>query len=80
MTIEYVTSPEAIGLQWLDPAQTEGKEHPFVFTDPKRLLAACEQDGLRGIISKHADSLYRSGRGDWIKVRCRASANHVPRP
>ena len=32
VTIEYVTSPEAIGLQWLDPAQTEGKEHPFVFT------------------------------------------------
>jgi aminopeptidase N len=32
VTIEYVTSPEALGLQWLDPAQTEGKEHPFVFT------------------------------------------------
>jgi leukotriene-A4 hydrolase len=32
VTIEYVTSPDAIGLQWLDPAQTEGKEHPFVFT------------------------------------------------
>ncbi|MCG6928261.1 MAG: M1 family metallopeptidase [Acidobacteria bacterium] len=32
VTIEYVTSPEAIGLQWLDPAQTEGKRHPFVFT------------------------------------------------
>ena len=32
MTIEYVTSPDAIGLQWLDPAQTEGKEHPFLFT------------------------------------------------
>ncbi len=32
ITIEYVTSPEAIGLQWLDPAQTEGKRHPFVFT------------------------------------------------
>ena len=32
VTIEYVTSPEAIGLQWLDPAQTEGKAHPFVFT------------------------------------------------
>jgi leukotriene-A4 hydrolase len=32
ITIEYVTSPEAIGLQWLDPAQTEGKGHPFVFT------------------------------------------------
>ena len=43
-----------------------------LFTDPKRLLAACEQDGLEGIVSKHADSPYRSGRGDWIKVKCRA--------
>ena len=43
-----------------------------LFTDPKRLLAACEQEGLEGIISKHADSPYRSGRGDWIKVTCRA--------
>jgi len=42
-----------------------------LFTDPKRLLAACEQDGLEGIVSKHADSPYRSGRGDWIKVNCR---------
>ena len=41
-----------------------------LFTDPKRLLAACEQDGLAGIVSKHADSPYRSGRGDWIKVNC----------
>lgn len=41
-----------------------------LFTDPKRLLAACEQDGLTGIVSKHADSPYRSGRGDWIKVNC----------
>jgi len=43
-----------------------------LFTDPKRLLAACEQDGLKGIVSKHADSAYRSGRGDWIQVNCRA--------
>lgn len=44
-----------------------------LFTDPKRLLAACERDGLEGIVSKHADSPYRSGRGDWIKVKCRAA-------
>ena len=41
-----------------------------LFTDPKRLLAACERDGLTGIVSKHANSPYRSGRGDWIKVNC----------
>jgi leukotriene-A4 hydrolase len=32
VTIEYSSSPEAIGLQWLDPAQTEGKRQPFLFT------------------------------------------------
>ena len=30
--IRYETSPEAVGLQWLEPAQTEGKRHPFLFT------------------------------------------------
>jgi bifunctional non-homologous end joining protein LigD len=45
-----------------------------LFTDSKRLLAACEQDGLAGIVSKHADSPYRSGRGDWIWVKCRRRA------
>jgi leukotriene-A4 hydrolase len=32
LALEYRTSPEAIGLQWLAPAQTEGKRHPFAFT------------------------------------------------
>jgi bifunctional non-homologous end joining protein LigD len=43
-----------------------------LFTDAKRLLAACAQDGIKAIISKHVDSCYRSGRGDWIEVNCRA--------
>src|SRR5689334_11502967 len=30
--IEYATSPSATGLQWLDPEQTAGKRHPFLYT------------------------------------------------
>jgi len=30
--IRYSTSPNASGLQWLEPVQTSGKMHPFLFT------------------------------------------------
>jgi len=34
------------------------------------LLSACEM-GLEGIIAKHEDRPYRSGRtGDWVKIKC----------
>ncbi len=32
LRIEYETSPNALGLQWLDPSLTEGKKHPYVFS------------------------------------------------
>eukprot|EP00211_Chloroparvula_japonica_P004317 CAMPEP_0119122758 /NCGR_PEP_ID=MMETSP1310-20130426/2924_1 /TAXON_ID=464262 /ORGANISM="Genus nov. species nov., Strain RCC2339" /LENGTH=627 /DNA_ID=CAMNT_0007112469 /DNA_START=46 /DNA_END=1929 /DNA_ORIENTATION=+ len=32
LRIQYVTSPDASGLQWLPPQQTEGKKYPYLFS------------------------------------------------
>ena len=32
IVIEYATSPDATALQWLEPRQTMGGEHPFLFS------------------------------------------------
>lgn len=39
VTIWYSTPADAAALQWLDPQQTAGKKHPFLFTQSQAILA-----------------------------------------
>lgn len=39
VTIQYATTSASYALQWLEPEQTAGKKHPFLFTQSQAILA-----------------------------------------
>ena len=38
IVVNYTTSPDAAALQWLDPEQTAGKRHPYLFSQGEATL------------------------------------------
>ena len=50
-------------------------DRPYVcyskpFKDGEQLLAECRQRGLENIVSKRKHSPYKSGKCEWMKVKC----------
>ena len=39
VVIRYETAPDALALQWLEPQQTAGKRHPFLYTQAQSIHA-----------------------------------------
>ena len=41
LTVEYETLEEGLSLNWLDPPQTSGKKHPYVYTHCEAIDCRC---------------------------------------
>jgi aminopeptidase N len=64
VTLAYETSPDALGLQWLEPAQTEDGRHPFLFSQCQaihaRTLVPC-QDSAAARVTYDAEVVVPDG-------------------
>jgi bifunctional non-homologous end joining protein LigD len=55
----------------IERAGIERLRYSEPFADGERLLAECDRRGLEGVVAKHKQGIYRSGRStEWIKVKC----------
>jgi len=55
----------------IERAGIERLRYSEPFADGERLLGECDKRGLEGVVAKHKNGIYRSGRSTgWIKVKC----------
>ena len=57
VVVRYRTAPDAAALQWLDKSLTEGKAHPFLFTQGQAILTRTwvplqDTPAVRGMVKK----------------------------